>query len=231
MKKEKQMTWIEAIVKVLETAKTPMHYTQIWDVIRDKHYRECEVDSNPEIMVNVNIQQNKDKIVRFGGKGYYILRKALDTNIKKYLEQNTFSQQCIIGAYGKMWSRAKFEKNKYVMIGKLANAKKSPQVDLSTERGIYVLYNGYDIVYVGQTTNPIATRLKTHAKRNIKWDSFSWYGIDSVMDNGQICKEKVLITTSNALIDALEAVLIIAAEPGLNKQRGKNIRGQEYQQI
>ncbi len=84
MKKEKQMTWIEAIVKVLETAKTPMHYTQIWDVIRDKHYRECEVDSNPEIMVNVNIQQNKDKIVRFGGKGYYILRKALDTNIKKY---------------------------------------------------------------------------------------------------------------------------------------------------
>ena len=51
------------------------------------------------------------------------------------------------------------------------------------------------------------------------------------MDNGQISKEKVLITTSNALIDALEAVLIIAAEPGLNKQRGKNIRGQEYQQI
>ena len=116
-------------------------------------------------------------------------------------------------------------------MGKLATAKKSPQVDLSTERGIYVLYNGYEIVYVGQTKNPIADRLKTHTKDKKQWDSFSWYGIDCVMKDGQICKEKVLSTTPSTLIDALEAIVIVATEPCFNKQRGNNIRGQEYQQI
>ena len=228
---KKQMTWIDAILKVLEGTKNPMHYTKIWDVIRDKHYRECDANTNPEIIVNVNIQQNKDKIVSFGDKGCYILKKNIDTNIKKYLEQNIPYQRCIIGAYGRMWSRAKFEQKKYAMIGKLTNAKKTQPVNLFTERGIYVLYKGYEIVYVGQTTNPIAGRLKAHTKGNIQWDSFSWYGIDNVLGNGQICKEKVLCFSPNALIEALEAVMIIATDPCFNKQRGNNVRGQEYQQI
>ena len=232
MKKGNQMTWIDAIIKVLENTKNPMHYTKIWDVIRDKHYRECEPDSNPEIKVNINIQQNKDKIVPFGDRGYYILKKHLDANIKKYLEQNLPSQQSIISAYGRIWSRAKFAQNNYTLIGKLANSKKSPQIDLSTERGIYVLYDGYKIVYVGQTKNPIAKRLKSHIKKNNKqWDSFSWYGIDPVMDNGQICKEKVFCRNSSDLLDALEAAMILAATPCHNKTRGNHVKGQEYIQI
>lgn len=224
------MTWLDAIIKVLESTRTPMHYTKIWDAIRDKHYRECDAKTNPEVIVNSTIQLNKDKIVSFGDKGCYILKKHLDATIKKYLEQNIPVQQGIIRAYGRRWNRAKFEQNNYKMLGKLANEKRSSQVDLSSERGVYVLYNGYEIVYVGQTTNPIADRIKAHTKDNKKWDSFAWYGIDAI-ENGLICKEKVLTITPNALIDAFEAVMIMATDPCLNKQRGKNVRGQEYQQI
>ena len=227
---KKQITWLEAILKVLESTKTPMHYTKIWDVIRDKHYRECDAKTNPETIVNSTIQLNRDEIVSFGDKGCYVLKKHLDATIKKYFEQNLPVQQGIIRAYGRKWNKVKFKQNNYKMLGKLANGRRPSQVDLSLERGVYVLYNGYEIVYVGQTTNPIAARIKAHIKTNEKWDSFSWYGIDAI-ENGQICKEKVLTITPNALIDAFEAVMIMATDPRFNKQRGNNVRGQEYQQI
>ena len=228
---KKQMTWIDAIIKVLESTKNPMHYTKIWDVIRDKHYRECDADTNPEIIVNANIQQNKDKIVSFGDKGCYILKKHFDTSVKKYLEQNIPLQQNIIHAYGEHWNRAKFTQSKHHLYGKLASSKKGSTIDLSDERGVYVLYQGYEVVYIGQSMRQtIARRLKQHDDIK-KWDSFSWYGIDEISE-GKVIKEKVTNISSNALVDTLEAILISAAYRQRNERnRGKYIRNQEYQQI
>lgn len=231
MAKSNQLTWIEAILKVLEGTKNPMHYTKIWDVIRDRHYKNSDEHSNPEIIVNVNIQQNKDKIIPFGDKGCYILKKHMDVYIKNYLEKNTSPQQSVIRAYGVMWSKSKFIQNNYKLHGKLANIKKTSKVDLSEERGIYVLYDGYNIVYIGQSINPLASRLKSHTKTGKQWDSFSWYGIDEVQAGGQVLKEKVFSITAKALIDAFEAVMILATQPCHNKTRGNHVRGQEYQQI
>lgn len=228
---KKQMTWLDAILKVLESSKSPMHYTKIWDNIRDKHYIKCENNCNPEITVNNYIQANKELIVQFGDRGCYILKKHLDASIKKYLELTIPPQQSVIRAFGTMWSRKKFVQNNYSLLGKLATCKKSPQIDLSKERGIYVLYDGYNIVYVGQTANPIVGRLKAHIKDAKQWDTFSWYGIDEILENGQISQEKILCMTTKTLIEAFEAAMILATNPRHNKTRGNHVRGQEYQQI
>lgn len=224
----KENKWIDAILKVLENTKTPIHYTKIWEVIRDQHYLECE-SKKPEISVNTYLQANKDIIVPFGNKGDYILKTHLHNSINKYLEQ-TVSNQTVIRAYGVNWSRAKFEQNNYSLIGKESISKNASQFDFSNERGLYVLYDGYNIVYVGQTVNPLANRLKEHTKKSYKWDSFTWYGIDDVVDMNHN-KNKILTISAKSLLDAFEAIMIAAINPKHNKKKGNHIGGKEYQQV
>ena len=67
-------------------------------------------------------------------------------------------------------------------------------------------------------------RLKSHTRDDLsdRWDRFSWFGIRYVTKSGNLAKttQKVRPTYSQA-IEHLEAVLIHAAEPPLNRQGGR----------
>lgn len=112
----------------------------------------------------------------------------------------------------------------------LGAASKSPRarpVDFRNQRGIYVLYADYDLVYVGQTgagNDRLFNRLKSHKSDHLseRWNRFSWFGTQWVTKAGQLSADTAAVSqTVEGLLNTLEAVSIAISEPRLNLQRGK----------
>ena len=100
-------------------------------------------------------------------------------------------------------------------------------IDFRDQVGIYVLYAGYQMVYVGQTGSKntfLLNRLKQHGKDDLagRWDRFSWFGLRWVKKNGELSAvvDAHHPSTSRTL-NHIEAILIHAAEPPLNRQGGR----------
>jgi len=103
--------------------------------------------------------------------------------------------------------------------------------DFREQIGIYILYSGNDLIYVGQAgarNQKLLKRLNQH--RNPKnslagrWDSFSWFGLRRVIKQGKALSQETMKTgspTTSMALNHIEAVLIAATEPSMNKQWGK----------
>ncbi len=111
------------------------------------------------------------------------------------------------------------------LLGVLSTGKRAGIVDFWDQRGIYALYADYDLVYVGQTaTQSLGKRLRDHRKddKAERWDRFSWFGLRIVRENNTLQKApKNLAEKATDVLDHIEAVLSIVAEPPLNRQRGR----------
>lgn len=98
--------------------------------------------------------------------------------------------------------------------------------------GIYVLYSGEQIVYVGETgqgtgLRTFFERIKQHFTNDkFKFTHFSWYGLkkDSSLDEG---RKKVIDT----YISQVEALLIEVINPPFNKQAGSFKGATKVQQV
>jgi hypothetical protein len=103
-------------------------------------------------------------------------------------------------------------------------------VDFSKQIGIYLLYDGREIIYVGRATErPLGKRLYEHTldRFSSRWDRFSWFGILPVSDTGSLGTSQDTFQTSK-LLPALEAILIEALEPRQNRKRGDDLSAVEY---
>ena len=105
-------------------------------------------------------------------------------------------------------------------------------VDFFKQLGIYLLYDGREVIYVGRTTDrPLGRRLYEHTidRMSARWDRFSWFGLLPVSGDGKL---GTLPETYEAakLILALEAILIEASEPRQNRKRGDDLAAVEYLQ-
>ena len=98
-------------------------------------------------------------------------------------------------------------------------------VDFRDQRGVYVLYAEYDMVYVGQNNGQqLIGRLKQHRKDDLseRWNRFSWFGLRRVIANGNLAKYNQDVHALNRdVLNHIEAILIHSAEPPLNRQGGK----------
>jgi len=108
-------------------------------------------------------------------------------------------------------------------------AKEEP-IDFRYQRGVYALYDeNFRMLYVGQAgygNKRLYDRLDNHMSDHLgeRWQRFSWFGIDPVRGkkNGRCLKECEPATPDVAsVLNHLEAILIAAAEPALNRQGGK----------
>ncbi|MEL6497154.1 MAG: hypothetical protein AAGJ54_13120 [Planctomycetota bacterium] len=103
----------------------------------------------------------------------------------------------------------------------------SRQVDFREQTGVYVLYSDYKIVYIGQAgsgNQKLFIRLRQHCKDDLaeRWDRFSWFGLRAVNKSGKLANEAAGVFGNRKLIlDHIEAILIHACEPPLNRQGGK----------
>jgi hypothetical protein len=103
-------------------------------------------------------------------------------------------------------------------------------VDFNKQLGIYLLYDGREVIYIGRTTErSLGRRLFEHTSDRMaaRWDRFSWFGLLPVSDTGQL---GALPATYEAakMIPALESILIEALEPRQNRKRGDDLSAVEY---
>lgn len=231
-------SWKSAIVHVLRDFGDAMSRMEIAEAIVSKGLRE-DVGSTPAntvasyISTSLSQEGNKSPFVRVG-RGQYALRDV----IKSDMLQNTsdvkteLTESGAINAFGMFWSRnlVMWEK-KPQMLGQQQLG--ATPVDLGEQRGIYLLYDGRDVIYIGRAIDrSIGQRLFEHTQDRLRarWNRFSWFGIYSVTDKGGLVVKSPSVA-SDVFIAMLEAVLIEANEPPQNRKRGDDFSGIEYIQV
>ena len=108
-----------------------------------------------------------------------------------------------------------------------ADGKLEGVYDFRNQQGIYVLYDvNFNIVHVGQAgagTTRLLYRLRQHTRNQLadRWERFSWFGLRQMNDDGKLGPpvEDVNATVSDVL-NHMEAILLAAAEPPLNRKGG-----------
>jgi hypothetical protein len=130
--------------------------------------------------------------------------------------------------------------------GKIRSAKnRGDEVDLRGQVGIYALYDQeFRLLYVGKVgggkgKNALFVRLRQHGTplgrtRGLaaRWTYFSWFGVLRVLKGEKKLAEPSdrKLTTRVDILNALEAVVIEIAAPGLNRQGGQLGGATEYLQ-
>jgi hypothetical protein len=128
----------------------------------------------------------------------------------------------LIKAYGEYWSREGISSRGQEILGRRKNEKK--RCNIWNQRGIYVLYKDFKIIYVGKADDRgIGKRLIEHGKGRLKrrWDSFSWFGVSAFDQKGQPVLRKSSTSSRAETIRSLELLAILVSDSPLNRQEGK----------
>lgn len=246
------MTWKEAIRTILLQNKVgdsylPMHYRDITDKIIEANL----VDSYGKTPANTvsRILTTSVGIFTRVDEGIYTLtmdaqkqaktHNTTSTKEKTALITNSDKTPCTISklvpSYGMFWMRDAINWDSAPKLLGVESTGASP-IDLSEMRGIYMLYDGREVIYVGQAIDrPIIKRLSEHTKNRLatRWNRFSWFGFDSIhSDSGQIIKQSEVFTSDiHSLANVLEGILIEGLEPRQNRRQGDNFGFEYYQEI
>jgi hypothetical protein len=237
-----ELTWRKAIDKVLSASATPLHYNEITERIIADGLRQ-NLGATPGATVNAQISVSIKKdgpaspYARVG-KGTFMMAKG---HVQPTLQQKpkltpdvpesdeTEAQYEIVSSFGMFWRREAVE---WIATPRLLGMQQigATPVDFNKQLGIYLLYDGREVIYVGRTTDrPLGKRLFEHTsdRMSSRWDRFSWFGLLPVSEQGSLGS---LPTTFDAakLIPALEAILIEALEPRQNRKRGDDLAAVEY---
>ena len=106
-------------------------------------------------------------------------------------------------------------------------------VDFSEMKGIYILYDNREPIFVGQAISAgLMAKLQTHTKDRFanRWNRFSWFGIYGVNQNGSLHQIRTFNTTIEDVANAIEAVLVEGLEPRQNRDNSRYFDGAEYSQ-
>lgn len=238
-----EMTWEKAINKVLSSSAIPLHYNEITERIISEGLR-TNLGATPAATVNakiaVSIKRKGEQspyiriskgtfAMRAGAPGVSVGTPKLTPNVTESEESE--EQYEIITSFGMFWRKEAIE---WTATPKLLGIQQigATPVDFCKQLGIYLLYDGREVIYVGRTTDrPLGRRLYEHTidRMSARWDRFSWFGLLPVSDKGEIGTLPEVYDAAK-LIPALEAVLIEALEPRQNRKRGDDLAVVEYHQ-
>lgn len=242
-----ELKWKEAIIKVLEEERKALHYTTIAEIIAEKGYR-TSLGATPSdtisatITTDINLHKDNSLFVRVD-RGFYILREFLNNDIQTLdgaqtvplssIELLPQEKLRIINAYGIYWNRNQVHwKTTPDLLG--IQQIGATEVNFKDQRGIYLLYDGREVIYVGQAIEQtLGERLKQHLHDRLsgRWDRFSWFGFYAVTDKGHLDDRKKFQNLDIQVIaNVLEAVLIESLEPRQNRKQGNTLSGVEFLQ-
>lgn len=156
----------------------------------------------------------------------------------------------LIHSYGLFWERENVDWGAGRRAGHLkgvrVTARRKDPVNFRDQKGIYVLYDhNFNLVYIGQVgqgrkgqegKETLFKRLRAHrdGPMRVRWAYFSWFGTLKHIresDEDRFVEDtegRVDIATT---LDELEAILITAADPLLNRQGGKFKKAGEFKQV
>jgi len=239
----RELTWRKAIDKVLSSSTTPLHYNEITERIISEGLRK-NLGATPAATVNAqisaSIKHDGDSSPYFRvSKGTFTMRSQtsdVSTIAPKLTPDVAESEESeeqyeIISSFGMFWRKEAIEWNATPKLLGMQQIGATP-VDFYKQLGIYLLYDGREVIYVGRTTDrPLGKRLYEHTvdRMSARWDRFSWFGLLPVSETGNIGTLPEAYSAAK-LIPALEAVLIEALEPRQNRKRGDDLAAVEYLQ-
>jgi hypothetical protein len=238
-----EQTWLRAIDRVLGSSPVPLHYNEITERIIAEGLR-TSLGATPAATVNAQISRSikhdglDSPYIRVA-KGTFAMRAGAtgpDIAVPKLTpdvpeSEETEEQYEIITSFGMFWRKDAVE---WVATPKLLGMQQigATPVDFFKQLGIYLLYDGREVIYVGRTTDrPLGRRLFEHTidRMTARWDRFSWFGLLPVAETGQLGRLPEEFSSAK-LIPALEAILIESLEPRQNRKRGDDLAAVEYLQ-
>lgn len=247
------MTWKAAAIYILQQNQkngefVPMHYRDITNAILENDLV-ANGGQTPANTVSTTLTKNKDVFEGLGDGEYRLTKKGESFVIEDKAVSNckigtledkinhpstNHPPQTIIQSFGMFWMRDGINWNQNPKLLGVQSSGATP-IDLSAMRGIYMLYDGREVIYVGQAIDqPILKRLVQHTKNRLatRWNRFSWFSIDAVNSKGEVVKIGNTITTDiSNLANALEGILIEGLEPRQNRRQGDNFGFEYYQKI
>lgn len=233
------MAWRDAIIEVLRKERAAMHYTTIAEKVVVDGLREA-VGATPASTVNATIttslkSEGDDSPFQRVARGEYVLRPT----------HSGFAPTVIISgepavdepdevegpihALGMFWDRSQVRWTSNPAILGRQQIGADP-VDMAGQRGIYLLHDGREVIYVGRCSDrPLGMRLYEHTFDRLKtrWNRFSWFGLSPIDDDGSL-GEPLEGHSRLQLIAAMEALLIEALEPPQNRRRGEGFTAVEF---
>ena len=239
----KEMTWRRAIDTVLSRSATPLHYKDITEkIIADGLRRSLGATPAAIVIAQISTSIKKEgansPYVRVA-KGTFALAGAPISNPlaeepKKLTpsvaeSEETEEQYDIVSSFGMFWRRDAVEWNATPKLLGMQQIGTTP-VDFNKQLGIYLLYDGREVIYIGRTTDrPLGRRLYEHTSDRLaaRWDRFSWFGLLPVSEAGILGSLPITYDAAK-MIPALEAILIEALEPRQNRKRGDDLSAVEY---
>lgn len=184
-----QLGWREAAIEVLRDRPEGMLYTDLAQEIIDRQLR-TSLGATPSGSVNVamsdSIRWDKETPFERIAPGWYRLRptgpiqSSASSSVPVSAEEAAIEEKKkttgLINALGMHWSRnmVHWVPSLPKMLGKQTSGSES--VDFSDQRGVYLLYDRSNVVYVGRAVDQgIGTRLRQHTfdRLSSRWDRFS----------------------------------------------------------
>ena len=235
------MTWKEAIARVLEESGEPMRARDIAEAIAARGLKTTEGATPTQTIFTQlaqEIARGEEARFRRVGKGLYSLVGA-PTPSSVSADQGDADPDdpevpLTVRAYGVFWERDQvdWKPTQPPLYGQ--QTETSTRVDFAGQRGVYLLHDGRQAVYVGRVIDrPLALRLREHTRSRLRarWDRFSWFGLYPVNEKGALDEPPSDSADLASCITMLEAVLIEVLEPGLNRQGGQTLASAEFLQV
>lgn len=247
---EQEMSWQDAIVKVLEDADKPLHTDEITAAILSDGLKSTAgktPSATVAAMISRLLREGRQDIVR-AQRGYYYMRAVADmTTMPEQeepddeLDETDVPDNLAVAAYGLHWERDKVDWSARRLYG-WDSVNVNPvgnyddfAVDFANQQGVYLLHNWDAVVYVGRTTaknNGLFQRLQAHHNSPAwaaKWERFSWFGMRRVNDEGEL-SDGPENAPKQVVAALMEAVLIETLRPAFNNRKG-DYMGTLYRQL
>jgi hypothetical protein len=236
MASKSNLSWEEAIQIVLSEHDGAMHYTEIAAQISSRGLKSV---ANPAASVATTFTKSltdpSSPFIRIN-RGEYALREQLQAANLQASESvdetaDPETETGALQAFGMFWRRDQvLWLGTPLLLGRQGEGAES--VNFTDQVGVYLLHDRERVIYVGRAADTLFARLKAHTTDRMggRWDRFSWFGLRAVTEDGDLGDPSVA-WTHTVVIETLEALLIEALEPPLNRKRGDNFSGVEYLQV
>lgn len=229
--------WDEAIRQVLADADGALHYAEIADRAINGGLKDKKtVGANPAQTVanylSTSLLRDSSSPYLRVGRGQYTLKDKAGSNTVADAGIASSEQATEAGAlqaFGMFWLRDEVLWESRRLLGR--QNPDSANVDFAKQVGVYILHDRDRVIYVGRASSELFTRLKAHTIDRLRgrWDRFSWFGLRSVDEDGNLSDHQAP-WTPEVVIETMEALLIESLEPPLNRRRGDNFSALEFLQ-